>query len=116
MNILLCFQVNQILGNSSERYQVCVGDNIFVFLNDVYILFTDESAEIMQVRKFDIGDQGERSTLLTSSGGSTGSMDEKLQAGWEVEVDNVFKQRDIDTSSCEVGDDQEVEELLTELK
>jgi len=43
-------------------------------------------------------------------------MDKKFHFRREVEVDNIFEKRDVDTSGCQVGDNQEPDLLLSELE
>ena len=41
-------------------------------------------------------------------------MDEEFQTSWEIKMDDVLKQWNIDTSCCQVCDDKEVNFLLSE--
>lgn len=41
-------------------------------------------------------------------------MDEELKLGWEVKMNDVLHERNIDTSSCQVSNDQKVNLLMLE--
>lgn len=46
---------------------------------------------------------------------STGSMNEELETRWEIIMDNILQQRNINTARCQIGHNQVVDFLLAEL-
>ena len=77
-------------------------------------LFTNICGSIMKIGKLICRNESVRGTFLSSPRSSSGSMDKEFQTGWKIKVNDVLKQRNIDTSCCQVCDDKEVNFLLSE--
>lgn len=78
------------------------------------VVSTNENAQVMHVGKLIGRDQTVRSSRLTCSGSATRSMDEELHLCWEVEMNDVFQERNVDSARCEISDDQELDLLPSE--
>lgn len=76
---------------------------------------TEEKLEVEEVRELEIGDKRPSPTLPTRTRCTSDTMDEDTGTMREVVVDDVFEDWNINTTSGDVGDDQDVGDAASEL-
>ena len=91
--------------------QLSLAEPTFSLLCSVKVIATDKNRQIVHVTELFWRNDAVTSTALASTSCTTRPMDKQLHFRWEVIMDDVLKQWDIDTTCCQICDKNQATSL-----